>query len=313
MPERPFRVLPGPLGGKVDLGAFEDDFDGGELDGSSGVRLDDECIAHRCARGDPGIEDGERVRVPARMGDPDAVELEVEGKGAEPLDVFAVQGGVLDDLVEVGLVLLAVVRTSTALVGPHEVTVDVRVRCRPGDGVELVVPHDHQGRPRIAHRPHDPDDLHLGVPSVHEVTDEHGQTVRVSVGAVDHVVSECGQELLELVGASVDVADHVVCGHYCLLRSLSVRVQTALESGRAESQVQDRGDRGERAGTGPRRQIHSEHCLSLWRFPVSSGRILSLRQGCDTQNGNGADRVLPPGLRFSDPRAGRRAPPGRPA
>ena len=159
------------------------------------------------------------------MGDPDAVELEVEGEGAEPLDMFAVQGRVLDDLVEVGLVLLAVVRTSTALVGPHEVTVDVRVRCRPGDGVELVVPHDHQGRSRIAHRPYEADDLYLGVPSVHEVTDEHGHTARVSVGAVDHLVSECGQEHLELVGASVNVADHVVCGHYCLLRSSSVRVE----------------------------------------------------------------------------------------
>lgn len=66
------------------------------------------------------------------MNDAETSEVEPEGQSGEPCNDFVVERGAIDDLVEKGLVLFAVLLASFA--SP----------AMPSDGVELMVAHRHE-------------------------------------------------------------------------------------------------------------------------------------------------------------------------
>ena len=98
------------------------------------------------------------------------------------------------------------------VVGPKVAARLFRVWSVKSEGIEFVVAHDRQSRPRVDHGPDDLQRLpYLGA-AVDEVAKEDGLAFGMPVDAVVLGIAEFGQELLQGVSVAVDVADEVVHG-----------------------------------------------------------------------------------------------------
>ena len=102
----------------------------------------------------------------------------------------------------------------------------VRAQILPGPGrplgrirdrVEFMISQHHSCVAGVDHRLDDLQHPQLIGPPVDQIADEHRRPLRVPVGPVVRGVVHLRQQRLEVVGAAVDIADHVITGHCYLL------------------------------------------------------------------------------------------------
>ncbi len=154
----------------------------------------------------PGFQRADMRRVPAGVYGPEFRQVQVQRQGAEPVQHLFVQVRVAADLLQEGLMLVAVLGGVRAQV----FTGLQWVRRGPGDRVELMVAHDRQRFAGLNHGTHDAHYLQLLGPAVDVVAQKQSLAGRVPPDTVGFRVAQPVKQPLQGFGVAVDIANDVV-------------------------------------------------------------------------------------------------------
>ena len=141
------------------------------------------------------------------MDDPDSIKFQPQWKRLEPLDQIPALR--VADLPDEEFVTAHVLLAMSA----HVIGGAVWVPRGVGNGIELVVAHDHLSRSGAHHGPDGVHGCDLVRPTVDEIADEDRLASRIPESAIVFSVSKFVQKSAELVGTAVDVTNDVPAGH----------------------------------------------------------------------------------------------------
>jgi hypothetical protein len=79
---------------------------------------------------------------------------------------------------------------SRLAVRPHKFAGHIRIGCKPGNRIELVISHHAARRPRCNHGPHQLDGFHLFGASIDQIADEDRPARGMTVGAMSMGIAQ---------------------------------------------------------------------------------------------------------------------------